>query len=140
MLAIKEGIKACLSSNRVGVTPMVVEADALEVIKSLNYESEDISDTKLVLNEVESLVANVGVITFVKCPRAGNKIAHSLTQMAAGFAPTSSPSIEAIRGHFDISSFCDSSTPEEMFFCRDDLIPNWLSSFIREELVIPNCL
>lgn len=75
MLAIREGLKTYLSSGREN-KPLIVEANAAEVIKALNFECEDASDTKIVMHEVESLADSTGVISFAKCPRGGNKFEY----------------------------------------------------------------
>lgn len=140
MLAIKEGIEAYLTTIRNRGSPIVVESDASEVIKAWNFVCEDISDTKLVMNKVEELVASAGVIAFVKGPRARNRVVHSLARAITGLSSTSSLSIDVVEGFFELSIFCDSSTLEEMFFCGDEIITNWLSSLIQGELVVTNSL
>lgn len=64
---------------------MIVETDAMEVIKSLNFETIDISDIELIVNEVISLTPKAGVVSFAKCPRKGNQIAHLLVHATTGF-------------------------------------------------------
>ncbi|MDV3183804.1 MAG: hypothetical protein Q8847_02435 [Sweet potato little leaf phytoplasma] len=65
-LAIKEGLKTYLARNRDRSDPMIVEADALDIILALNFEIADIFETKIVMNEVEDLAAKANVISFIK--------------------------------------------------------------------------
>lgn len=96
ILAIKEGLKAYLAQKRNQSVHLIVEADVLKVIRALNYEIADISESKIVMNEVEVLAAEASVISFIKCPRVGNQIARA----AAGFSSV-----------FSLSSTCFLNRP-----------------------------
>lgn len=81
--AIKEELSSYLSIDRQRRSAVIVEVDALEVIRVLNRESVDNSEVKAFVLDIEDLAAKSDVLAFVKFPRAGNRVAHSRGQRRA---------------------------------------------------------
>lgn len=115
----------------------MVEADVLGVIRSLNFEEKDISDTRLVLNKIIPLASKAKVISFSKCPRAGNQIAHFLVR-----AVTGSRRCFPCRPMLLVGFLNSLILPcwKIDFFCRDGYIPMWLTSLIEEDSGVTNSL
>lgn len=134
-LAIKEGLKAYNQKISSRKLPVIVEADAMELVKSLNLEASDISESEVVVNEVIALTPEAGVVCFSKCPKRGNLVAHSLARAAAGFPSVSSLPADVVERSCNSLIFYSSSTLEiDFVFGRDDSV--WLTSLIEDDFCI----
>lgn len=109
-------IKAYLIGDRERIPRMIVETDAKEVVKALNHECEDFSESKMVLQEIENLASQAGIIAFKKCPRAGNKIANHLARAATRFWSDLPLSSDVDEKSFVLGP---SSTSEDLFLGWD---------------------
>lgn len=91
----------------------------------------------MIANEVLAIAPDAGVVSFVKCPRKGNLVAHSLARAATGIP--SAISMSANIASMSIIFCCDSSFFESFSVLEDDesgrdlYIPEWLTSLIEED-------
>lgn len=116
MLAIREDFKAYLVASDIRRKPIIVEANTLEVIRALNFECGELSESKVVMDDIVGLASRTGVLSFMKCPRMGNRIMHHLVRIATSFRPIDPLSSDAVDANEVCFELFPSSMPEESFF------------------------
>lgn len=83
-MAVKKGLEAYLESKKSPQSRILIESDSIEVVKALNHKEEDLSESRVILEEISQLASLAGEVSFTKCPRRVNGIAHTLARSAAG--------------------------------------------------------
>lgn len=129
---IHEGLKSYVGSTNVkdiltSNLCFVVESDSNDVINVLNRVFEDQSEISLLVEGIGELASHANVVSFSKCTRANNTGAHNLARTTidnGDFNFFECPFVPLL-GCF-------------VFFCRDDIIPSWFFSVLKEELGVPN--
>lgn len=99
-------------------TPIFVESDALNIIKLINEEDEDISEISFLTEEIRRLKNLFVEIHFVFCPRALNAAADRLARAAI------SPPLNSVLD--------TSSTVEEGAGVWNGLPPVWVRNLLNE--------
>lgn len=82
--ATKEGIRLCSSRMILQVGLLVVESDALDVVKILNRECVDLTEITLVIDKIIFLAQCFEHVSFSFCKSARNSIAHRLAWVVVG--------------------------------------------------------
>lgn len=85
------------------LSKMFVESDADDIVRAINKESTDITETNNLIGLIRDLLLKADVASFSHCSMSANGVAHSLARMAAGFFISSGdPSLSSV----EIESFC----------------------------------
>lgn len=63
---VKEGLEAYLVSKGGSQSRILIESDSIDVVKALNHEDEDVSETRVILDEIHQLASLVGEVSFVE--------------------------------------------------------------------------
>lgn len=60
-----------------------VESDALDLIRCLNKEDDNLMEIKNIVEAIKDLAPKLGVLSFKHCPRSHNGAAHSIAREGA---------------------------------------------------------
>lgn len=98
---------------------LVIESDAIEIVRSVTKESYDLIEMNNLTELVRDLLLKANVVTILHCPRSANNVAHSLARATTRFFEFLCSSLPLLRGE-RIESF----------------VPLWLSSALGADLCV----
>ena len=83
--ALRHGL---LLAQQVGVTKMVVEADCLEVINTMNSGGFTATGAAAIYADCNVLIVGYTSVSFIHCPREANCVSHELARLAVSNPPS----------------------------------------------------